>query len=193
LLGCGALYVGLVAPLFVTCQLPAALSPVVNKIMYGLIGTTWFGYILAALGDLNKTVVKAIRGDDHLVTTGIFRWLRHPNYTGEIVAWTASSLAAVVGAVALADTAGVVSNAKLISWVFASLFGVVGIDFVLAAATNNLEKKQKEKYGDSPAYKDWMDNSWSGFMFKNVEEEDSHETPHLELSPDAKEGSGSGI
>ena len=48
-------------------------------------------------------------------------------------------------------------------WVAASLFGWVGIFFVLAGeAAAGLEKKQREKYGGTPEYEAWIKTSWAG-------------------------------
>lgn len=48
-----------------------------------------FGFALAAFSDWYKCRMKAKEGKEKLVTTGPFRFLRHPNYTGEMIGWTA--------------------------------------------------------------------------------------------------------
>ena len=50
-----------------------------------LVALTWFGMGLGALGDFNKSLVKKLKGEDHLVTGGNFSLFRHPNYTGEMI------------------------------------------------------------------------------------------------------------
>lgn len=190
-LGCAGLYFGLVSPVLVTAQLPTIVSSTrVLKAMQVLIATSWIGFIVAALGDLNKSVVKAVKGPDHLVTGGIFKFLRHPNYTGEVLGWTCSFLTALAAAIVVVDQNRKLELAGLL---VSSLVGVVGIDFVLAAATNQLENKQKEKYEDSPEYEKWVKSSWSGFMLQRKKEEDSHTEPQLELVSDEEEEAGSGI
>lgn len=191
ILSCSFLYYGLCAPLFITAQLGAAkpLASWAPKVLQGLVSVTWFGFILAALGDIQKSTIKAIKGEDHLVTGGIYKFFRHPNYTGEIIGWTASCLAGLVAA-AMED--GVVKNFKLASYVLASFFGTAGINFVLSAATNSLENKQKEKYGKLGKYDDWVKNSWSGIKLEKKAQIDSHEEPQLEVS-DVDEELGSGI
>ena len=132
-----------------------------------LVGTTWVGFLLAALGDLTKTVVKANSDSpDKLVTSGVYGWLRHPNYTGEWFGWTASALAALT--VPKASKA-----AKL-----AAVVGAFGIDFILMQATGGLERRQKEKYGDSEEYQKWIQRSWSGFAMKRKEK--AEEVPSTE-------------
>jgi steroid 5-alpha reductase family enzyme len=158
--GVAFLYACMAAPLFVTIttetkfwSLHGGWKLIVARI---LVGMTCAGFALGALGDTTKTVVKAKRGPDHLVVEGVFRFFRHPNYTGEMLGWTASALAAVV-------LGGV-------SWLsLASVVGALGIDFVLVQAATGLERKQHEKYGASESYQNWMRTSWAGVTKKRVE------------------------
>jgi steroid 5-alpha reductase family enzyme len=158
--GVAFLYACMATPLFVTMT---AVTPFWS--LHGgwklnaariLVGTTCASFALGALGDTTKTVMKAKKGPDHLVVEGVFRFFRHPNYTGEMFGWTASALAAVV-------LGGV-------SWLsLASVVGAFGIDFVLVQATTGLERKQLEKYGASEAYQNWIRTSWAGVTKKRVE------------------------
>ena len=135
------------------------------------VSLTWFGFVLGALGDLNKSLVKKIKGEDHLVTGGIFRLFRHPNYTGEMIGWTASLLASVVSI--FAASIGSKSTAFLKSMALplvTSLTGAMGILFVLLGATTGLESKQKEKYGERPEYIEWVKTSWKGFSLAKTKE-----------------------
>ena len=122
----------------------------------GLVTCTWVGFVVAALGDAQKSIFKSRKGDDALATKGIFQLLRHPNFTGETFGWTASFLAAI-------SIGNWKQNAGLLA---ASALGWMGICFVLAMATTNLEKKQKEKYGDTFEYQEWVKGSWAGFTLK---------------------------
>ena len=151
------LYACMAAPLFVTIN---SLAPFwsysggwrLNAARI-LVATTWSGFLLAAVGDATKTAFKATKGADYLVTGGVFRFLRHPNYTGEFLGWTASALAAILLAGA--------------SWLsLASAVGALGIDFVLAQAATGLERKQLEKYGKTESYKKWIQRSWAGVTMK---------------------------
>lgn len=152
-----ALYACMAAPLFVTVQ---SLTPFwsftgdwqLNAARI-LVATTWAGFLLGAVGDVTKSVVKAKKGADYLVTEGVFRFFRHPNYTGEFLGWTASALAAIL-------MAGM-------SWLsLASAVGALGIDFVLVQAATGLERKQLEKYGETESYKKWIRGSWAGVTMK---------------------------
>jgi len=128
-----------------------------------LIGCMYFGWALASLGDLQKTFVKARDGADTLVNSGLYAYLRHPNYTGEMLMWTSSFAAAVVTAFATK------SWAVAGPWLALAALGVAGINFVLLQATAGLEKKQLEKYGDDESYKKWVKTSWSGPSLKKKE------------------------
>lgn len=134
--------------------------------------TTFLGFLLGALGDLNKTLGKKWQGEDALITGGIFRFFRHPNYTGEVIGWTASCLAGFL-AVALKSVKSGGGNGSCVGclqlwksmapYLLLSVLGAAGITFVLATATTGLEYRQKEKYGDTKEYQRWIETSWVGF------------------------------
>ena len=142
------------APLRVT-----ALAPAGTAAAAAAMAVAYAGFGLAATGDIVKTVVKAREGKDFLVTGGPFRLLRHPNYTGELVGWSASLVAAL-----LAAAKGGPSFARAVApWIVGSLVGWAGILFVLAGeATAGLEKKQQEKYGGTEKYEQWVTRTWAG-------------------------------
>ena len=162
LIGCSLLYFLLAAPLRVT-----AAAPTHSKALQAAVTCTFLGFGVAALGDLQKLVTKSMKGKDHLVTGGLYKFLRHPNYTGEVFGWTASFAAALLAA--SGGSSGVVAVAKSLltnPWVVASGLGWVGIMFLLAGeASVGLEKKQKEKYGGTPEYEAWVKGSWAGPVF----------------------------
>lgn len=119
------------------------------------------GFGLAAVGDWYKSKIKARDGRDALVTTGPFKYLRHPNYTGEMLGWTSLCLAMP----ALSFAASPLRR-RMLPWMAASAVGWAGIVFSTLAgeATAGLEKKQREKYGGTPEYEEWIKTSWSGPM-----------------------------
>ena len=158
IIGCSALYYCMGAPLRVTAMASGSASGAAAV----AVALSFMGFGIAALGDLVKTVVKAKEGPDFLVTSGPFRWLRHPNYTGELVGWSASAVAAVLAAVG-EGSAFALGGAKW--WLLGSALGWLGILFVLAGeATAGLEKKQRDKYGGSAEYEAWVARSWAGPM-----------------------------
>jgi steroid 5-alpha reductase family enzyme len=165
-LSCAFLYAGLTAPALISAtliQMGGMPSCEIGMMAYKvLVGLTWFGFGLGAIGDLTKTFVKSRRGPDHLVTGGVYCLFRHPNYTGEVIGWTASFLASLAAVIC---TSGVkLQVLKSLALPLALSFtGALGIIFVLLGATTKLESRQKEKYGKSEYYEDWVRSSWSGF------------------------------
>ena len=129
-----------------------------------------------AFGDLNKTMGKALQGEDALITGGIFRFFRHPNYTGEVIGWVSSCFAAFL-AVAWKASAGA-GGGNLALWksmapyLLLSVMGATGISFVLATATTGLEFRQNEKYGATDEYQTWIKKSWVGFKMTPAQQEE---------------------
>lgn len=96
IISCAFLYFCMVTPVMITSQicrdLPLAFSPITGGIVPLLeqscrfcIVLSLFGFLLGAVGDLNKTIGKALKGEDELITGFVFRFFRHPNYTGEVI------------------------------------------------------------------------------------------------------------
>lgn len=199
ILFCAFLYGCMTAPLLVTQKL-FPVAPLYSsgdswaKIsMLVALCVTWFGFGIAALGDLTKSIVKGNKGDDHLVTGGVYRFFRHPNYTGEVIGWTANCAAAFFAVL----SAGA-SWKKYAPYLVASVLGSTLISFVLGAATVNLESRQKEQYGKTQEYTEWVKSSWVGFKLgkaKKAESEDNTPEDEAEELPDfnKNEDDGSGI
>ena len=94
LASCALLYLGLAAPVALAvaaADLLGPMQPYKISVIFMCIG-----FLIAALGDLWKSVAKAVRGDDALVVGGPYAVLRHPNYTGEQLLWSANFLAGVL-------------------------------------------------------------------------------------------------
>jgi len=151
---CGLLYLGLAAPLMLTApaSAPPALAGALVCLMYA-------GWLTAAAGDAWKSVVKARKGEDALVTGGPFRHLRHPNFSGEMLLWGASAAAGAATAATNFDGRGVLAAC---GWLSLSALGWAGISFVLAQAATNLEKRQAQKYAGTPGFTEWRRGAWPG-------------------------------
>jgi protein-S-isoprenylcysteine O-methyltransferase Ste14 len=175
-LSCATLYATLVMPVLVTCQnkaicktsLSRVLNPAhtleVNTLLWSIavsVAMTWTGFVVAALADLQKAWQKRKQADK-LVTNGLYRFVRHPNYTFEILGWTGNFLCHFF--TALAEPFSIPS----ILLVAASLMGTSGIILVLQSATYRLETLQGERYGDLDEYKKYKRRSWSGFETRTV-------------------------
>ena len=193
LLSCAFLYFCMMTPLLITSKLchgmsmsgPALLSlssgavPILEHALRSTVIMALLGFLLGAFGDLNKTIGKAIQGEDALLTGGIFSFFRHPNYTGEVIGWVSSMLSGFL-AVTLqtvklcaegGSTGGCLSLWKSMApYLLLSVMGATGISFVLATATTGLEFRQKEKYGETTEYQNWIKKSWVGFKMAPKED-----------------------
>lgn len=102
------------------------------------------GYIVEATADTQKQAFRNIPSNrSKYITTGLWRYSRHPNYFGEILMW--SSLAV------LASMAGL--HAAWLSPLFTVLLltKVSGVPMV--------EKAGLEKWGNDPAYMHYMEKT----------------------------------
>jgi len=181
ILSCGWLYYGLNVPLVFTSQLlqqSTTLSPTLQTVFRILFGAQWLGFVLAAVGDFTKTWVKQRQQNENfLVRSGILAWIRHPNYTGECIGWTANAMAGMLAAALLVwggPTTTTASGSNSLSTALgllgnltSLLVGWTGILFVLLRATSNLEERQAKDYGNDAKYQSWVESSWSGFQLSS--------------------------
>jgi len=93
-LGCSFLYFCMAAPLRLTAATPVSGTSKVALALEVLLMYT--GAVVAAVGDAHKSRAKRRRGADYLVVDGVFRYLRHPNYSGELLLWGASAAAVLI-------------------------------------------------------------------------------------------------
>jgi len=109
---------------------------------FGL-GIFFFGLAVEALADYQKSAAKKL--SNTFVSSGVWSYSRHANYAGEILVYLGSLIAAIP---------------HFKSWTAfgLSLFGTAGILNTMFGATNRLDKKQTEKYGDAE-YKAYVGNS----------------------------------
>ncbi|KAL7544895.1 hypothetical protein ACHAWF_008263 [Thalassiosira exigua] len=180
LISCAFLYFCMICPLLITSkvcgdmsmlcgpgfQFSGGLPSILETSLRMSVVMALFGFLLGALGDLNKTIGKALKGEDALITGGIFRFFRHPNYTGEVIGWVSSCLAGFLAVTWKAVS--ICGGSRLSLWksmgpyLILSVMGATGISFVLATATAGLEFRQKEKYGHTDEYQKWIKRSWVG-------------------------------
>jgi len=201
LLSCTFLYFCMMSPLLITSKLCGGVSmacggwggglvPILEQSIRVSVIVTLLGFLLGAFGDMNKTIGKALQGEDALITGGIFRFFRHPNYTGEVIGWISSCLAgflAVAWKTLSSGTGGRVALWKSMApYLLLSVMGATGISFVLATATTGLEFRQKEKYGDTKEYQDWIKKSWVGIKMDPAQKDSSSDEGESEGVKEAK-------
>ena len=196
---CGLLYYGLYTPVLLTSKLVSDATAMKSAAGVGmsamklLVRLQWFGYVVAALGDLTKSYVKASeKNGKFLVTSGIFSILRHPNFSGEVLSWTCNSLCGTVAAAYLLRSK---FSLPILGYLGLSTIGWMGMLFVLLRATQNLEERQEKEHGATEKYKQWVKSTWSGWKLSSPkptssEEDETHE---ITMDADIQEDFGSGI
>jgi len=190
IIGCAALYLGMVAPLVLTARYAATAPALAVAIAKVSLAAAAVGGVVEAVGDFQKSYFKGrqTEGEKELwVDQGLYAWLRHPNFTGEQLLWAGSFAAAVTLA---AD-----SLASAWPWVVGAAFGLVGIQFVLMGATTRLENRQEENYGGMPGFHEYRQKTWAGFTLKAAKAADQTEKMVAEggaSTEAATEGQGEG-
>ncbi len=139
------LYVLMSSPLLYHCialQQGRALSP--GTLLVGL-SIMVIGLGLETLADWQKSAYKQ-KNPKRFCDVGVFRWVRCPNYLGEITFWTGNW---VVGFSAL-NTAG--------AWIL-SLLGLLSIWYIMLYSTHRLERTQTERYGEMEEFQTYCQST----------------------------------
>lgn len=133
-----AIWIG-VSLLYVTMAGPTAfVLPVSESSAVQVLGVLLMaaGLALEGVADAEKSAAKRERPGE-LVTTGLYRWVRFPNYFGEMVFWLGHFVT------------GVATYRSVAAWLIATV-GLVCIQLVMLGSARRLELKQSERYsGDS--------------------------------------------
>ena len=139
---------GVKIAIWVTCALLYVLEilPVFYRLHNGSGSNAWTyigivvmlgGIILESAADLQKNKAKKVN-PKRFVDTGLYRFVRCPNYLGEMIFWTGVVLSGI-GAV------------RGWQWLPA-LIGYAGIIFVMFSGARRLEIRQNKNYGSDPEY-----------------------------------------
>ena len=96
------------------------------------------GIVLEAVADKQKSEQKK-ENPKFVATKGLYKIVRCPNYLGEITFWTGVFISSVT---ALNHWA---------QWVFA-IFAYIAIVFIMFNGAQRLERRQKARLADDPAY-----------------------------------------
>ncbi|MBQ8086507.1 MAG: DUF1295 domain-containing protein [Lachnospiraceae bacterium] len=100
------------------------------------------GIVLEIVADYQKSAAKKI--DSHMfVSTGVYKWVRCPNYFGELLLWTG----AFVSGLNVLETP--------FQWVLVVL-GYIGIIYVMFSGARRLELRQDKNYGEMEAYQEYV-------------------------------------
>jgi steroid 5-alpha reductase family enzyme len=113
--------------------------------LWAVAGTsTWLaGLVIEAVADAQKSAYKAKdENRERFISSGLWRYSRHPNYFGEMLVWWGLFVYAVP---------------FLQGAAFAVVIGPLFITFLLLFVSGIplLERSAEEKYGDDPAYREY--------------------------------------
>jgi steroid 5-alpha reductase family enzyme len=119
-----------------------------------LTGVTYIGVIIFIIGfaleiisDNQKTNFRKIEyNKDKFITTGLWKYSRHPNYLGEIVLWTGVAIISY-------SSLEVYQMFTLVSPIFTYLL------LVNVSGINLLEKSGEKKWGHLDSYKSYKENT----------------------------------
>ena len=105
------------------------------------------GFALEIISDNQKTNFRKIEyNKDKFITTGLWKYSRHPNYLGEIILWTGVAIISY-------SSLEVYQMFTLVSPIFTYLL------LVNVSGINLLEKSGEKKWGHLDSYKSYKENT----------------------------------
>lgn len=103
---------------------------------------TLFGFILEAKADSEKSAAKKIN-PDKFVDSGLYNFVRCPNYLGELLFWTGNYIF------------GFKIYNGIFQWIIA-FFGYILIIYILFGGARKIERRQNKSYGNNPDYQKYV-------------------------------------
>ena len=100
-----------------------------------------FGFLLEIEADNQKKNMKEIN-PNKIITSGLYKIVRCPNYLGEIILWTGSFIF------------GINIYSSKFKW-FIAILGYVGIVYVMFSGCRRIEIRQNKEYKDDKEYKEY--------------------------------------
>ena len=141
--GVALLYVIMYAPaLFhlAPAHAPAALAATVTQVL-GL-ALMAGGLLMEGVADRQKSAFKAAH-PQAFSDVGLYRWVRCPNYLGEITFWLGNWVVAMA------------FYTSVVQWIVASV-GFACILLIMMGSTKRLERQQERRYGAQAAYQHYV-------------------------------------
>lgn len=102
----------------------------------------FLGFIMEARADYEKNVAKKLN-PNRFVDSGLYKFVRCPNYLGEILFWSGNFIS------------GIKIYNGLSQWIISSI-GYICIIFVMLGGTRTLETRQNKSYGKDPEYQKYV-------------------------------------
>ncbi len=141
-IGVSVLYVVMFTPsLFVLAPAPGSAAPVGPAVLVQWAGLAIMAGALGmeALADQQKSAFK-VRFPGQFCNAGLYRWVRCPNYLGEILFWVGNWVV------------GLLFYTSPLRWLLAA-GGLVCIVLIMLGSTKRLEAQQDARYGQNQAYR----------------------------------------
>lgn len=140
------LYVAEIAPIAYRSISGASYSLTENTLdlVFPIIGAAIMviAIIIESLADFQKSKAKKVN-PKRFVDTGLYRYVRCPNYLGEILFWTGVLVS------------GINAMNQWWEWIIA-IFGWICIVYVMISGAKRLEKRQNKNYGEDPEYQAYV-------------------------------------
>ncbi len=136
------LYVAMYSPALFALTAPA--QPTGLSLVIAWLGVLilFGGLIIESLADEQKSAFK-LKSPGQFCNVGLYRFVRCPNYLGEIMVWIGNWVI------------GVAFFSGVLQWVI-SVIGVVCIILIMMGSTKRLEKGQAQRYGQLPEYQQYV-------------------------------------
>ncbi len=143
-IGVSLLYVCMYSPhWYMLAAAPAdLLAPSTRALAIAGLGILWGGNVIEMIADRQKSRFKS-RHPRTFCNVGLYRWVRCPNYWGEIMVWMGSWMV------------GLGCYHSPAAWVM-GLAGLVCIVLVMMGSTKRLEATQAQRYGESAEFRDYI-------------------------------------
>ena len=135
-ISCAVLYVCMLSPAVFS------LAPLtLGVVAYSGIAVMLAGLVIESIADAQKARFKREQ-PRQFTNVGLYRWVRCPNYLGEILVWVGSFLV------------GVPFYGVWWHWCIAGV-GLICIVLIMMGSTKRLEAKAEERYGEDAAFREY--------------------------------------
>ena len=105
------------------------------------------GFSIEVIADRQKTEFRNdAENSEKFITTGLWRYSRHPNYFGEIILWLGIAI---------------IAYPTLVGWQYAALISPIFVTFLLVkvSGVKLLEESGKKRWGSDPTYQKYVTNT----------------------------------